>query len=120
MRYLLLIHADESGIKDAPVELTTTMSADYAAFTEAMVKANVLLGGERLRPTAKAATVSRRNGKKVVLDGPYADVKEQLGGYYMIDAESLEDAVEWASRCPAAENGAIEVRPIWELGAARG
>lgn len=120
MRYLLLIHADESGLQDAAPEQVATMSADYAAFNEAMDKANVRLGGERLQPTSKAATVTKRNGKKLVLDGPYADVKEQLGGFYMIDVASFEEALDWASRCPAAEHGSIEVRPIWELGAAKG
>lgn len=116
MRYLLLIHADEGRPGAGPA---TSVSPDFAAFTEAMAKANVMLGGERLQPTARAATVTRRNGKKQVLDGPYADTKEQLGGYYLIDVPSFEDAVEWASRCPAAEHGAVEVRPIWEPGAAR-
>ena len=72
-------------------------------------------GGNRLRPTAEATTVRVKGGKTEVLDGPYADTKEQLGGYYMIDVPDLDAALSWAARCPSASNGTIEVRPIWPM-----
>jgi hypothetical protein len=115
MRYMLLIHTDEPGATPPPTEAVTKMSADYAAYTEAMRKAGVNLGGERLQPSKKAAVVRVRDGKRQVLDGPYVDTKEQFGGYYIIDVPTLEDAVTWAERCPAASRGTVEVRPIWEL-----
>lgn len=115
MQYLLLIYGQESAMLAAPKEAVTQMSAAYSAYTEAMKKAGVLLGGERLRPTADATTVRGSNGKTQVLNGPYADTKEQLGGYYMIEASDLDAALAWAKRCPGAQFGAIEVRPIWPM-----
>ena len=85
------------------------------AYTEAMRKAGVFLGGERLKSTRHGARVRVRDGKSVVLDGPYVDAKEQLGGYYMIEAPSLDEAVSWAARCPAAKYGTVDVRPLAEL-----
>ena len=85
------------------------MSAAYVAYTEAMAKAGVVLGGNRLRPT-RGDHGARQDGKTKVLDGPYADTKEQLGGYYMIDVPDLDAALSWAARCPSAANGTIEVR----------
>jgi hypothetical protein len=78
-----------------------------------MKKAGVLVGGERLRPTSDATTVRVKDGKTQVLDGPYAETKEQLGGYYMIDVPDLDAALSWAARCPGAATGTMEVRPIW-------
>jgi hypothetical protein len=91
------------------------MSAAYAAYTEAMQKAGVIRGGERLRPTSEATTVRVKNGKTDVLDGPYADTKEQLGGFYLIDVPDLDAALSWAARCPGASTGTMEVRPIWPM-----
>jgi hypothetical protein len=115
MRYMLLIHTDESAAAAVPPEGLTRMSADYAAYTEAMNKAGVNLGGERLHPAATAANVRTRDGRTDVLDGPYADTKEQFGGYYIIDVPDLDQAIAWAARCPAAARGTVEVRPVWEL-----
>jgi hypothetical protein len=115
MRYALLIHSDEGNLQaPAPGELTK-MSADYAAFTEAMKKAGVYLGGDRLQPANTGAAVQTRDGQTTVLDGPYADTKEQFGGYYLIDVPNMDAAVQWATRCPAAARGTVEVRAIWEL-----
>jgi hypothetical protein len=91
------------------------MSAAYEAYTEAMKKAGVLRGGERLRPSSDATTVRVKDDKSQVLNGPYAETREQLGGYYMIEAADLDAALGWAARCPAAAHGAIEVRPIWPM-----
>jgi hypothetical protein len=82
---------------------------------KAMADAGVSKGGQRLRPTSTATTVRVQNGKAQVLNGPYAEVKEQLGGCFLIDAPDLDAAISWAARCPGAQYGAIEVRPIWEM-----
>jgi hypothetical protein len=91
------------------------MIAAYGAYTEAVTKAGILAGSNRLRPTSDATTVRVANGKTQVLDGPYAETKEQLGGYYMIDVPDLDAALSWAARCPAASHGLVEVRPIWTM-----
>jgi hypothetical protein len=115
MKYLLLIYGNEAQALAASKDRVTQMSSAYAAYTEAMKKAGVLVGGERLRPTADATTVRVQGGKSQVLNGPYAETKEQLGGYYMIEAPDLDAALSWAARCPGAEHGTIEVRPIWPM-----
>ena len=115
MQYLLMIYSNEAGMQSAPKEALTQMSAAYAAYTEAMAKAGILQGGNRLRPTSEATTVRVKNGKTEVLDGPYADTKEQLAGYFMIDVPDLDAALSWAARCPGASTGALEVRPIWPM-----
>jgi hypothetical protein len=115
MQYLLMIYTNEAGMLAAPKEAVGQMSAAYAAYSEAMGKAGVVLGGNRLRPTSESTTVRVKGGKTEVLDGPYADTKEQLGGYYLIDVPDLDAALSWAARCPSAANGTIEVRPIWPM-----
>jgi hypothetical protein len=115
MQYLLMIYSNEAGMASAPKEALTQMSAAYTAYTEAMAKAGVLQGGNRLRPTSDATTVRVSNGKSQVLDGPYADTKEHLGGYYLIDVPDLDAALSWAARCPGAATGTLEVRPIWPM-----
>jgi len=115
MQYLLLIYSNEAGMAAAPKEALTQMSASYGAYTEAMKKAGVFVGGERLRPTTNATSVRVAAGKTNVLDGPYADTKEQLGGYYMIEVPDMDAAISWASRCPGASTGTMEVRPVWPM-----
>jgi hypothetical protein len=115
MQYLLMIYNNEAGMLATPKDAVKQMSAAYAAYSEAMGKAGVVLGGNRLRPTSEATTVRVKGGKTEVLDGPYADTKEQLGGYYLIDVPDLDAALSWASRCPGASHGAIEVRAIWDM-----
>lgn len=117
MQYLLMIYNNEAGLQAAPQDAVKQMSAAYSAYTEAMTKAGVVLGGNRLRPTSEATTVRVKGGKTEVLDGPYADTKEQLGGYYLIDVPDMDAALSWAARCPTASNGTIEVRPIWPMSA---
>jgi hypothetical protein len=115
MQYLLMIYGNEAGMLTASKEMVTQMSGAYFAYTEAMKKAGVWVGGERLRPTSDATTVRVKDGKTQVLDGPYAETKEQLGGYYMIDVPDLDAALSWAARCPGAATGSMEVRPIWPM-----
>lgn len=115
MKYLLLIYGNEAAMLSADKKSVEEMMAAYGAYYEAMKKAGVIVGGERLRPTGDATTVRVANGKTEVLNGPYAETKEQLGGYYMIDAPDLDAALSWAARCPGAAFGSIEVRPIWPM-----
>ena len=115
MQYLLLLHTDEKAMQAASPEQTGATLAAYGAYMKAMGDAGVSKGGQRLRPTSTATTVRVQNGKPQVLNGPYAEVKEQLGGYFLIEAPDLDQAISWAARCPAAQHGAVEVRPIWEM-----
>lgn len=115
MQYLLMIYVDEAAAADVPPDVVKKMMPAYAEYTKALVASGALLGGERLKPTSTATTVRVRNGKSQVLDGPYADTKEQLGGYYLIDVPDLDAALDWAARCPGASMGTLEVRPIWPM-----
>ena len=115
MQYLLLLHVDEKAMQAATPEQTTATLAAYGAYVKAMTDAGVNKGGQRLRPTSTATTVRVKDGKTQVLNGPYAEIKEQLGGYFLIDAPDLDAAISWAARCPAAQHGAVEVRPIWQM-----
>ena len=115
MQYLLLIYGEEARMLAAPKEALTKMGAAYGAYTEAMQKAGVLRGGERLQPISTATTVRIADGKTSVVDGPYAETREQLGGYYMIDVPDIDAAIGWAARCPGASTGTMEVRPIWPM-----
>ncbi len=115
MRYLLMIHSDEKAMEAARKEDVGRIMAAYGAYTAAMKEAGVYVGGERLHPSATATVVRVKDGKPQVLNGPYAEIKEQLGGYYLIEAADLDAAIGWAARCPGAATGAIEVRPIWAM-----
>jgi hypothetical protein len=115
MRYLLMICSDESAIGALSPEEGSAMMAEYNAFGEEMGRRGVLQGGERLRPTSDATTVQIRHGELLVADGPFAETKEQVGGYYVVDCKDLDEAIDVASKIPGARLGTIEVRPIWEL-----
>jgi hypothetical protein len=112
MQYMLLIYGDEGARAQATKEQMGQMMSAYMAYTEAMKKAGVYQSGNPLQGVATATTVRAPDGKAKVLNGPYAESKEQLGGYYLIDAPDLDSALSWAARCPGAQHGAIEVRPI--------
>jgi hypothetical protein len=113
MQYLLMLYSDEAGWPALSAAQREERMGAYNAYTEALRKADVLRGSNRLRPSTAATTVKVTDGKSQVLDGPYADSKEQLGGYYLIDVPDLDAAIAWASRCPGASHGTIEVRPLW-------
>ena len=115
MQYLLMIYSNEAANQAATDAQRGEMLAAYGAYTEALKQAGVLLGSNRLRPTASATTVRLAAGKTQVLNGPYAETKEQLGGYYLIDVADLDVAISWAARCPGASYGTMEVRPIWVM-----
>jgi hypothetical protein len=114
MHYIILIYGDEKNF--AMLSDDAKAQADlYAAFMRYgadMQAAGVLRGGAELKPTDSATTVRLRNGKTLTTDGPFAETKEQLGGFYLIDVPNLDDAVHWAARCPSAADGSIEVRPL--------
>lgn len=110
MRYMMLIHHDEVALANAPQK---ELWADYAAFNEALAKAGgQSSAGERLQPASAATTVRTSDSRTDVLDGPYADTKEQLAGYFMLDVADLDEAIAWAKRCPSSRYGSIEIRPL--------
>jgi hypothetical protein len=115
MRYLCLIYDDESKWGTMPKEEAEAMMGEYFAFTEDIKKNGQHLGGEALQPTETATTVRVRNGKVSTTDGPFAETKEQLGGYYLINAKDLNEAIQVAARIPSARLGSVEVRPIMEF-----
>jgi len=115
MRYLLLIAGDEAQIQGGTPEQGEAMMAEYAEFGKEMAERGVLQGGERLRFSSDATTVRVRDGELLATDGPFAETKEQLGGYYVVDCKDLDEAIEVASKIPGARVGSIEVRPIWEM-----
>ena len=119
MQYLLMLYADESAWTKMSKAEQEQGYAAYMAYTEALKKAGVWKGSNRLQPIATATTVRNgTNGKPQVQDGPFAESKEQLGGYYLIDVPDMDAALSWASRCPAVGHGVVEVRPIWAMPAA--
>jgi hypothetical protein len=116
MEYMLLIHADPAGLQALREAERSTSLAAYGAYTQALQQAGVLRGGNRLRTAEAATTVRVRDGKTDVLNGPYAETREELAGYYLIDVPDIDAALSWAARCPGASHGAVEVRPIWPTG----
>jgi hypothetical protein len=115
MQYMLMIYASEAGWANlTPAEQQQGVAA-YSAYSEALKKAGVLAGSNRLQDTHSATTVRQVNGKAQVLNGPYVESKEQLGGYYLIDVPDLDAALSWAARCPGASHGVVEVRPVWAM-----
>ena len=115
MQYLMMLYVNEAGWGKMTKAEQQQGEAAYRAYVEALTKANVIKGMNRLQPTSAATTVRLLDGKPQVLDGPYAEAKEQLGGYFLIDVPDLDEALAWAARCPAAGHGVVEVRPIWSM-----
>jgi hypothetical protein len=115
MRYLLVIYTPESaGAEATPEQWQNTMDA-YNAFTKDITDRGIMLGGEALQPTSTATTVRVRDGETVTTDGPFAETKEQLGGFYMVECKNLDEAIEVGAKIPGAQFGSIEVRPIMEF-----
>jgi hypothetical protein len=115
MRYLCLIYDDEKKLSDMPKQEADAMFAEYFAFTEGIKQSSHYLAGEALQPVQTATTVRVRKGKVSTTDGPFAETREQLGGYYLINAKDLNDAIQVASKIPSARIGSVEVRPIVEF-----
>ena len=115
MQYILLIYGDEALSKKASEEQRGKMFGEYKAFTAELKGAGKMLGGEALESVTTATTVRVQNGKTLRTDGPFAETREQLGGYYVIDAKDLDEAVMIAAKVPGAKVGCIEVRPVMKL-----
>jgi hypothetical protein len=113
MRYVLMNYVKEANWSEQTPEQRAQTVAAYKAYSEALTKAGVLVGGQGLSAPSQATTVRIANGKTQVMDGPYADTKEQLGGIVTIEVADLDAAISWAARCPAASNGIVEIRPAW-------
>ena len=111
MRYMLLIHHDEAALAAAPQK---ELYSEFGAFNQALAKLGGQSGpGERLLPSSDATTVRVTGTKTDVLDGPYADTKEQFAGYFFLDVPDLDEAIAWAKRCPSSKYGSIEIRKVW-------
>jgi hypothetical protein len=116
MNYLLLIYSKEAEMAALSESDRNKLSNEYMDFTKSIVQAGQFKAGDRLRPASTASTVRVRDGKMAITDGPFAETREQLGGYYLIEAKNLDEATGIAARVPGARHGSIEVRPIWPLG----
>jgi len=116
MQYMLLIYSDESQEQSMSEADKQAFFGEYMEFTEAVKKAGVFVAGDALQPIATATSVRVREGKPSHTDGPFAETKEQLGGYYLLDCKDLDEALQWAAKIPSARYGSIEVRPlmIWD------
>jgi hypothetical protein len=112
MQYLLLIYQNEQELAKRSADDTGAMRGEYRTFTESIAKSGHYKGGNALQPTNTATTVRVRGGKRQATDGPFAESREQLGGYYLVDAKDLDEAIGIAERIPSARIGSIEVRPI--------
>jgi hypothetical protein len=113
MQYLLLIYANEADMAGRSPPAMASMMAEYTEFTKGIIQGGQFKAGDRLKPTSAATTVRVRNGKVATTDGPFAETREQLGGYYLVEAKNLDEATAIAARIPSAKVGSIEVRPIW-------
>ena len=118
MKYLLTIYNNESGFAEATPEEIGQVMAGYQAFGRAATEAGVMRGGEGLQPSSTATSVRVRAGETLTSDGPFAETREQLGGYYLLDCRDLDDALGWAARIPGAQSGTVEVRPVMDYEAA--
>ena len=112
MQYLLLIYSAEGDDEAQPGDIM----AEYGAFTQGIVQSGAFKAADRLRPVADATTVRVRDGKILTTDGPFAETREQLGGYYLVEAKDLDEATAIAAKAPTARYGSIEVRPVWAMG----
>jgi hypothetical protein len=115
MRYLALIYTPEVDPATVPPETIAAENAAYAVFTREARERDMMRAGEALQPTSSATTVRIRDGRTIVSDGPFAETKEALGGFYLLECPDLDTAIELAAMIPGAAYGSIEVRPIWEL-----
>ena len=111
MQYMLLIYSNENGAAEGDPDVLKR----YGTFTADVRENGKLVTADRLKPTSAATTVRIRNGETLVTDGPFAETKEQLGGYYVLECENIDEAIAYAAKIPTAENGSVEVRPVWAM-----
>ena len=112
MQYLLLIHDDEAQWAGFSEEIRDQYMQEYLAYTNELRESGALVTASQLQPSSTATTLQVRDGETLTTDGPFAETKEQLGGFYLIDVESLDEAIEWAAKIPSARSGKIEIRPL--------
>ncbi len=112
MEYALLIYENEAEAAARPDADKAQMSADYGVYTKSLVDAGVMKSGNALQPTPTATTVRVRDGETLNADGPFAETKEQFGGYYVIDCNNIDEALAWAAKVPSAKGGSVDVRPV--------
>jgi hypothetical protein len=115
MQYMLLIYSEEGALAAMTQARIQAVMGAFQAFTGALVAAGAMVSGDRLQPTASATTVRASGGEVQIHDGPFGETKEQLGGYYVIEAPDLDAALAWAKQCPAIQYGSVEVRPVFEM-----
>jgi hypothetical protein len=113
MQYLLLIYSNEAEMAAMKPAQLGSMMAEYTEFTKGIIQSGQFKAGDRLKLSSAATTVRVRNGQVATTDGPFAETREQLGGYYLVDAKNLDEAIAIAARIPGAKIGSIEVRPVW-------
>ena len=112
MQYLLLIYRNEAGLGSMTADDRKNMMAEYGAYTQSIIQSGHFKAGDGLQPTTTATSVRVRDGKIMTTDGPFAETREQLGGYYLVEAKDLDTALGIAARIPGAKTGSIEVRPV--------
>ena len=112
MQYLLLIHDDEAHWGDMPEDERNAIYAEYGQYTEELQSRGILVGANQLQPAGTATVVHVEEGKTLTTDGPFSETKEVLGGYYLIDVDTIDEALDWAAKIPGAKHGTIEVRPV--------
>ncbi|MEP6763034.1 MAG: YciI family protein [Gemmatimonadaceae bacterium] len=112
MRYLILIYMNEQQFLSRTPESQSSMTSEYRTYMDEMGAAGILRAGDQLQPSFTATTIRVRDGKTLNTDGPFAETKEQLGGYFIIETDSIDDAISWGGKCPGARHGSIEVRPL--------
>ena len=112
MQFMIVINTDEKAQAKATVEQQKETFAAYMKYSEDLVKAGVMRGGEALEGSASGARISFKEGHRVVTDGPFAEAKEVVGGFYLIDVPTREEAIEWAAKCPGAKLGGVELRTV--------
>ena len=116
MNYLLLIYSNEAEENALNETQMKELMGEYTEFTKSIIQSGAFKAADRLRPVSSASTVRIRNGKTAITDGPFAETREQLGGYYLVEAKNLDEATAIAARIPGARTGSIEVRPVWAMG----
>lgn len=112
MKYLLLIYTNEADMARMTPEQGASLYKDYGEFTQHLVSSGKYITSHQLRPTTTATIVRVRDGKRLVTDGPFAETKEQLGGFYIVEAKDIDDAIALAARVPSARDGSVEIRPV--------
>jgi hypothetical protein len=115
MRYLCLIYDDQKTMSSMSKAESDAFMGEYFAFTEDIRKSGHYVAGEALQPVSTATSIRLRNGKLSTTDGPFAETKEQLGGFYMIECDTIDQAIEAAKMCPGAKYGSVEVRPVMQV-----